>query len=363
MTVRLPLIVASLAALASSASAAQMDRLDRSLVLADTRPGLVRVAWREPLPQERDDQESSDTVTRTFKVGPKGSLDISNFSGTIVITGVPGDEIRVKAVKQVWGGKNSQGQLEGIMIDASETPGRVEVRTIFGRHKQNKAEVDYTVEVPFDTMVTARSLSGDVKVAKVRGELQLDSTSGNIEATNTPRLVRLKTFSGDIMVTDGGAAETLSASTISGNLVITSLKARALDLVTVSGDLTLADTFCERAQLRTVNGSVEFAGPVVKGGRYEFNSHSGDVNLRLAGSQGFELSATTFSGEVHTDLPLKMATRPDERELPEGVPHSQDVRGTFGGGGALVIVKTFSGDVSVGRAEPPKPPGKEKPRP
>ena len=52
-----------------------------------------------------------------------------------------------------------------------------------------------------------------------------------------------------------------------------------------------------------------------------------------------------------------MATRPDERDLPEGVPHSQDIRGTFGDGGALLLVKTFSGDVSVSRAD--GPPAKE----
>ena len=184
------------------------------------------------------------------------------------------------------------------------------MRTLFGRHK-NKAEVDYTVEVPYDTSVTARSLSGDIKVVKVRGELQLETTNGNVEAMGTPRLVRLKSFSGDVVVTDAGAADGLSASTVSGDLMIKSLKARVVDLVTVSGDLTLLSTCCERAQLRTVNGDVEFSGGLAPGGRYEFNSHSGDISLHLAGNQGFELSATTFSGEVHTGLPLTMVTRPD----------------------------------------------------
>ena len=41
-----------------------------------------------------------------------------------------------------------------------------------------------------------------------------------------------------------------------------------------------------------------------------------------------------------------MVTRP-ESGMPEGVPHSQDMRGTFGDGGALLLVKTFSGDVSL----------------
>ena len=118
-----------------------------------------------------------------------------------MITGVPGEEIRVKAERQVWGDDS-----KGIVIDASKTPGRVEVRTLFGNHK-NKAEVDYTVEVPYETSVTAHSLSGDIKVVKVRGELQLDTTNGNIEAMGTPRLVRLKSFSGNVVVTDAGAAD------------------------------------------------------------------------------------------------------------------------------------------------------------
>jgi DUF4097 and DUF4098 domain-containing protein YvlB len=320
---------------------------DRLLILALSLVVLV------PSSATAQDDESSDIVERTFNVGPKGALDISNLSGSIVITGVPGEEIRVKAERQVWG-----DDAKGIVIDASKTPGRVEVRTLFGRHK-NKAEVDYTVEVPYDTGVTARSLSGDIKVVKVRGELQLETTNGNIEAIGTPRLVRLKSFSGDVVVTDAGAADGLSASTVSGDLMIKSLKARVVDLVTVSGDLTLLSTSCERAQLRTVNGNVEFSGALARGGRYEFNSHSGDVSLNLAGNQGFELSATTFSGEVHTGLPLTMVTRPDPN-LPEGVPHSQDVRGTFGDGGALLLVKTFSGDVYVGRAEGGKPVAKKK---
>jgi DUF4097 and DUF4098 domain-containing protein YvlB len=315
---------------------------DRLLFLALSLAVLV------PSSAVAQDDPSSDIVERTFNVGPKGSLDISNLSGSIVITGVAGEEIRIKADRQVWG-----DDAKGIVIDASKTPGRVEVRTLFGRHK-NKAEVDYTVEVPYDTSVTARSLSGDIKVVKVRGELQLETTNGNIEAMGTPRLVRLKSFSGNVVVTNGGAPDALSASTVSGDLMITSLKARAVDLVTVSGDLTLVSTWCERAQLRTVNGDVEFSGGLAPGGRYEFNSHSGDIGLHLAGKQGFELSATTFSGEVHTELPLTMVSRPDPG-LPEGVPHSQDVRGTFGDGGALLLVKTFSGDVSVTRAEGGKP--------
>jgi len=108
---------------------------------------------------------------------------------------------------------------------------------------------------------------------------------------------------------------------------------------------------CDRAQVRTVSGSMEFAGPLVKSGRYEFTSHAGDVRLKLAGSQGFELAAKTFSGDVHSDLPLTMVS---SGTPPHGGPERRDVRGTFGDGSALVIVKTFSGSVAVSRADAEK---------
>jgi hypothetical protein len=52
-----------------------------------------------------------------------------------------------------------------------------------------------------------------------------------------------------------------------------------------------------------------------------------------------------------------MTSQPEGHDMP-GMPKNHDVRGTFGDGSALLIVKTFSGDVTVGRAEGDR--GKEK---
>ena len=180
------------------------------------------------------------------------------------------------------------------------------------------------MQVPFGTSVSARSLAGDLKVTKVKGEVQLESANGTVEAIGTPKLSRVKTLSGDILIADSGSVEGLSASTVSGRLVVKGVKTRALELATISGDLVLVNIACDRAQVRTVSGTMEFAGPLVKSGRYEFTSHAGDVRLKLAGSQGFELAAKTFSGDVHSDLPLTMVS---SGTLPPGGPERRDVRG------------------------------------
>lgn len=315
-----------------------------------------RIAWFERYQEARKGAEANQTIVRTFKAAPGTSLDVFNMAGDVTVTGVAGDQIAVTAMKQAWGG-DGKTQLESIGVDFNETSGRLEVRTSFGKARNAHAEVNFTIDVPFDTPVVVRTLSGDVTVAKVRGDLQVESTSGTVEATGTPRALRLKTISGDLRMLDVAAPDVLSASTVSGSVEAKGLKARGLEVVSVSGDLVLINTACDRAQLRTVNGDVQYVGPMSKGGRYEISSHSGDVRFELVGNGGFELSARTFNGEVNSELPLVMGKQPDDSGIP-GMPKNQDVRGTYGDGSALLIVKTFSGDVTVGRAEADK--GKDK---
>ena len=351
MTFRHPILPTVLAVLMPAlAPAAQGPPAPPVPPRAGTAPLSSQVAWFARLQDDRRGPETTEKVTRRFTLGPDGALDIFNMAGAIVVTGAPGGEVVLTAVKRVRGrADDAEAQLAATIIDARELGGRLEVRTITKRTKDAHTWVDYSVQVPYATAVSARVMAGDVKVFKVRGDVQIESTTGTIEAIETPRLLRVKTLSGDILLTDAASVGALAASTVSGQMTVKSVKARSLDLATISGDMRLTDTSCDRAQLRTVNGALEFLGALAKGGRYEFTSHSGDVLLKLKGQAGFELTARTFSGDVRSDLPLVMD--PEDRNLPPGVPQRRDVRGTFGAGGALVLVKTFSGSVVVGRAD------------
>ena len=70
------------------------------------------------------------------------------------------------------------------------------------------------------------------------------------------------------------------------------------------------------------------------------------------GKTGFELNASTFSGDITSDLELtstfggeadRRATGRAARPRTPG----QRVRGTFGDGGALLELNSFSGDVKI----------------
>lgn len=308
-------------------------------------------AWLERYQDGRVGPEQTETWTRTFKVGPDGSLDINNLAGDVVVTGGPGEEIRVDATKRVRARDAAAAKqlLSDLTIDAVENSGRVEIRTLYPRGHDISAEVSYTVQVPTTVAVSVHTVSGDIRAGKLKGEARLESVSGDILGNGLAQVARLKSVSGDIEVNDAAAVETFAAGTVSGSLLTRRIKARSMDVQTVSGDVRLEDVACERAQVRSVSGDVEYEGPLARSGRYEFTSHSGDLRVAIAGSTGFELSASTFSGDIRSELPgFKPVANESDR------PGTREIRATIGDGSALLLVKTFSGDLVIAGATPAK---------
>lgn len=295
---------------------------------------------------QQDDREATETVTRRFTVGPNGSLDLVNLAGDVVVTGGEEAEIQLEAVKYVKTARGGARKLlESVVIDASESSGRVEVRTLVRQPRGVHASVDYTIRVPAGTAVALKSLAGEVRVTKVGGDVQIETANGDIIAIGVPRLVRVKSLAGDIHLEDAASPGALAATTVSGDVKASRVKARSVEVDSVSGNIVLENTACERANVRTISGDVHFRGALTPGGRYEFVSHSGDVVVGVQGRTGFELTARTFSGEVRPELPLRLVSD-------GGRPGRQSVKGTFGNGSALLLIKTFSGEVVVAESKP-----------
>jgi hypothetical protein len=351
MRVTASLIASSFCTLLATAAAAQ-GPFPSGISPAPSAAASPRASWFERFQESRGGPESTDRWSRTFKVGPSGSLDLSNISGDIVVTGGGGDEIRVEAVKRVHARDADQAkrQLEAITIEAREHAGRVDISTTYPRGQNIHVDVDYTVHVPASATVSLRSVSGNLQLTGVKGEARLESVSGNVTTVNSGRLARVKSVSGDVSVSEGMSGDVLNLGTVSGNLMVKRLKARNLEVQTISGDLSLVDAACERVQAKSISGDVRFGGPLVKTGRYEFNSHSGDVRLSFHGPTGFEITASSFSGDLRSDLALSGgdtgAVPAADRERRHG-PRRQELRGTYGDGSAVVVVQTFSGDLVV----------------
>jgi DUF4097 and DUF4098 domain-containing protein YvlB len=345
-----PGLILALAVIAGASQASAAVTL-RSLVPEDG----PRTGWFERYAEQRQGPEQIDKVTQTYKVGDNASLDLAHLSGDIRVTGGSGSEIKVEATKRVRHRDPEEAKrlLQALRVDINNFNGRVEVRTIYprrGSYGNNiSASVDYVISVPVGASVALKSISGDISVTNVKGEVRAETVSGDVNISATPNVSVAKTISGDVTARDIGTQTTLVLSTVSGTVLGTGLRVRALEAGSVSGDVRLIGSEVERLEARSVSGNIEFDAPLSKGGRYEFTSHSGNVRVVLSGNTGFELDADTFSGSVRSDVPVTLRAVGRNDQAPDRRGSNRAIRGSYGDASAFLSVRSHSGSVVISR--------------
>jgi Putative adhesin len=264
----------------------------------------------------------------TVALSRSGTVDLQSFSGDITVIAWDRDEVKVHGIS-----------YSPIHFDAS--PSHVSLM----ENPEDREDHEYSrqngfeISMPRSARLITRTISGDIKVRDV-ADIEAHSVSGDLDATNIASHAVLETVSGDLTVIKVSAG--LRASTVSGDI-----KARQITgevaAQSVSGDVVLDDVTSSYVRSETVSGEVHFTGPVDPKGRYEFHSHSGDVDLDLTGGGAdATLDVETYSGDL--DAGCSMTLQPGGRGDRMGK------RGTFtigNGGGAHFILKTFSGDVHI----------------
>jgi DUF4097 and DUF4098 domain-containing protein YvlB len=297
---------------------------------------------------ERETQ--TDRTTRTLTIGASGELSLSNIAGDIVVTRGGGSEATIEIVKTARARtvEAAREMLQIVQVEVVERAGRAEVRTRYpdGRQRQHRntnVSVAYTVAAPAGTRVTVRSISGNVQVSDITGDLALETVSGDVHVAKGGRISSAKSVSGNIEIVDTAVEGTLDAGSVSGNVAARRVKARSVSLSSVSGTALAEGVDCERAEMQSMSGNVEFTGPLTARGRYELQSHSGNVRVAISGSTGFEIEANSWSGSVRADgFPLK--TTGGERGRGR-----RSLEGVVGDGSAVVSITTFSGNAVVSK--------------
>lgn len=300
--------------------------------------------------QGGDDRATqSERQTKTVKIGPSGEIDVSNLAGDIIVTKGNGDTATIEIVKTVRGRtvEDAKEQLRLVQADVTQRGGRVEVRSQYtrGPHRRSfSTSIAYAISAPAGTRVTAQSLSGDITVTGIKGDLALNSTSGHIKVSHAGRISRAKTVSGDVEIADTQMDGALEAASISGSVILRRVSARRVDAGSISGGIVIVDIECDRVDAHSFSGDVEFTGPLVKNGRYAMKSHSGDVRIAVVGATGFELDANSFSGSVRSELPLSLSGGGPDGGRGR---RSRALRGVSGDGSAVLDVTTFSGSIVI----------------
>jgi DUF4097 and DUF4098 domain-containing protein YvlB len=291
--------------------------------------------------------EVTERFSKTAHLDQNGTFDLTNISGNIVITGSSGRDVTIEAVKRVQrpNPNAARALLQMIDIQVAEQANRVEVRTVVPRPRNFPGSVDFTIGVPDEAHVTLKMMSGNVRATNISGGLRADVVTGNLVVAAARRIEALKSVSGDIEIVDASADDFVTASTVSGNITVRGLKGRTIQLGTVSGNVRMDDVQSDRLMARAVNGNIDYAGDLARSGRYEFVSHSGDIRLMLSGGTGFEVQANSFSGNVRSEFPV---SRRAGAEGGGGVT-PKGIRGVFGDASAMLVLRAFSGNISIAR--------------
>ena len=316
-------------------------------------PPLARLAGLYQGRRPQDQQ--TDRVSRKIRLGRNGRVSVANISGDIVVSAGSGDEVTIDAVK-----RGNRNDMDRVRIVIDDRAGRVDIVTeydqTFGRRNNNSVDVDYTVTVPDDASIDLKSISGEITVKGVKGSVRAQSVSGDVTTSNAPRVESARSVSGSIGLSGVSHDGDLSVQCISGTMRVNGVKTRSLDANTVSGDIILQSANVERLNARLTSGVFEYTGALARNGRYEVNNHSGDVRFTLTDNTGFELSATTFSGEIRSNVPLTLGGRNGNDVIVGGrgrgrgrVGPGESVNGTAGDGSARLDLRVFSGSIVISK--------------
>ena len=296
--------------------------------------------------------EVSESFSHTAKLGRGGTVELENVAGDVTVTGGGGNDVRIEAVKRARApfAQPLRTFLQELAIDVIERGGNVEIRTQRPRRTGALTSVDFTVTVPNGANLLLRTGSGNVTIRNVSGEVRAESTSGDVVANSVKRVRELRSVSGNVELSDCEADE-FDVNTLSGEVVIRNLKGRVLDLQTITGNARLMNVTSERASLRSMSGDLDFAGRLAKSGRYEFQTHGGNIRVAPSGSPGFDLEASTLVGDLRSDFVLKIIEQLRGGRAPRAVPRERSLRGTVGDGAAVLTATSFSGNIRIVKPE------------
>jgi DUF4097 and DUF4098 domain-containing protein YvlB len=307
-----------------------------------TRAEQVRRQFRE---------QATDTSTRTLKIGAEGDIEISNLSGDITITRGSGNTAELEIVKIARARTMKEAQdalkLVGVQITERGSRARISAQYPRGQLQNVSVSVEYRLTAPENTRISANSLSGNISVTDIKGDLNLITVSGDVTVTGGARVMTAKSTSGKIELVNLRSEVRLEAESVSGDLILRNSQLPRVELSSVSGTVTITDVRAPRIEAETLSGNIQFQTPLVRNGRYELTSHSGTITLIPTGDVGFTLEVDSFSGSIQTNVSLKDQETEESRFGRRGGISS--ISGTYGDGGAMLEITTFSGRVIVGK--------------
>ena len=270
-------------------------------------------------------------VERRLPLGMEAALRVANMVGSVVVHGWDKDTLLVRGTLDAGDRLFVGGAYKGAKIlvepanDRDPKPTRLEIW------------------VPARIHLWVKTATASIDVSDVAGGLDLYVVSGTIDVTGNPHELNAEAIDGDIRIT--GSPSWIRAKSATGAITFQGSSPDA-GLSTVSGPIKVVggSGLFERTKIETVTGNISFAGRLDRSGAFDFDTHSGNVDIALPDKTSASFTIVTIAGSITNSL---SGTRPTPGRFGRGA----ELTAEEGGGGAKLSVRTFKGPVTLRRAK------------
>ena len=217
-----------------------------------------------------------------------------------------------------------------ISVKFDQTGNTITVNVDTGTSFLSSRSVDFNITVPDSANLQLQTTSGDINVNDVSGVMNLTTTSGDISTTND-------TFASNSVLSDTSGDIHSTRDTFSGKA----------GLSTVSGDIKMEqDSLNGPTKVSDTSGDINFDGTIATSATspttYQFNTVSGDITIGLPSTANFTVQADTTSGSI--DAGDFSTINVQDAHEGNGSHASGNVGST---GGPLINIGTNSGDITI----------------
>jgi len=288
-------------------------------------------------------EKYEEKFDKTVALAKDGKVDISNISGDITVSSWNQDQVKIEALKVSQASSLEKAKENAAKVTIEVVPEgsllRIETKypksdKFWGGESVN-VSVDYKLWIPEKASLKANNISGDITAEAIGGAAALKAVSGDIQLTKAAGGADCNSVSGNVTVADVTGSAFLKS--VSGDVKATSIKG-SVEAESVSGDVELVEVSeASTVRVKALSGEVLYRGGISKQGNYSLKSHSGSVMLYVPADSAFDLEAETFSGGIESDFEIKVMGKVSPKEL----------SGSVNGGGAVLKVSSFSGDIKL----------------
>lgn len=196
--------------------------------------------------------------------------------------------------------------------------------------------VDYEITVPADTVVRARTGSGNQTIEGTHGNVDVQSGSGDMRLSQITGEIHIQTGSGNVRAQEISGAVRGGAG--SGDIEVQETGPGDIDLHTGSGNVSVRGV---DGTLHAEAGSGDVTAEGTQTGDWEIHTGSGNVNVRLPADAAFDANISTSSGNLDVGTPITMTVQGRVNEA------HKEIIGKVRGGGPSLTLHTGSGDIHI----------------